>query len=387
MDTSLPLAEKMRPQSFDTICGQVHLVSKRSLLRRLAEEDRFQSLLLWGPTGCGKTTLARLIAEQSQHDVSALCAVHASVKDLREVIALSEEQRQQLKPVRILLLDEIHRLSKNQQDVLLPHLESGSLKMVGTTTENPVVEVNPAIRSRSLTFRLKPLDAESIFQTLKRANIFCEHSLKDQQLKAIAFHAQGDVRAALNLFEAYGIGFDGSSEDFDELLSSLPLKYGKNSDDHYNSLSAMIKSIRGSHCDAAVYYLARLLEGGCDPALIARRLIVSASEDIGNANPHALNVATSGAAAVQYVGMPEVRIVLSQVCLFLASSPKSRSCYFAIANATHCVRQTKNLDIPEFLHNSPKGPPPSQSRFLPNDIEDQIFYTPTNNGYENHLSQ
>lgn len=405
-----PLAERLRPQKFDEVFGQNKIWKKGALLRTLVEKDNFHSLIFWGPPGTGKTTVASLIGRHSGRNLNYLSAVHAGVKDIRLVLKDSETEISYGRASSILFLDEIHRLSKNQQDVLLPALEGGTIKFIGATTENPSFEVNNAINSRSMVFRFESITSDEMQLLLARAlQLIKGDSFKADEdvLQLLASNSNGDARRALNLLDAIlNVAEKNDSlcfKDFEKLQSSLPLIYDKKGDNHYDTISAMIKSIRASKADAAVYYLARMLQAGEDPMFIARRLIISASEDIGNANPHALNFAVSGANAVHQIGMPEARIILSQICTFLASSPKSNRSYVAINKALDVVSQKGNLEIPYFLrnaptkmmkdfgyskgyiyaHDDPKGA--KDMNYLPEEIKDLRFYKPSENGYESNF--
>ncbi len=358
-----PLAERARPQKFSDFLGQDHIWSREKPLTRLVEQDRFTSLIFWGPPGSGKTTLAFLIGRHSEREVRVLSAVNAGVKDIRSIIDDSVANQQSGKKATLLFMDEIHRLNKNQQDVLLPSLEVGAIKFIGATTENPSFEVNSAVLSRSLVFKFEPIKPEPLVDILKSALETSvvpgeRKSISTEALNIIAKSSSGDARRGLNLLEAVILAAPQNVDEITvealgELSKTLPIRYDRAGDQHYDTISAFIKSIRASHPDGAVYYLARMIEAGEDPVFIARRLVIAASEDIGNANPMAMLIATSGLQAVHMVGMPEGRIILSQVTTYLASSPKSNRSYLAIDMALEDVRELGALEIPLHLRNAP----------------------------------
>ena len=414
---SMPLPERARPQAFDQVKGQDKIWADGSPLRSIVLKDAFYSLIFWGPPGSGKTSIARLIGKNSQRELKSLSAVHAGVKDLRHTIDLSKAAIERGEKSHLLFLDEIHRLSKNQQDVLLPALEEGLIKFIGATTENPSFEVNAAINSRSLIFKFEKIDKPALIDILSQA---CEHeSIKAQYkqklsspvIASIAGACDGDARRALNLLEAIFAGSPNQEglciglEDLASFEHCLPINYDKDGEQHYDTISAMIKSIRGSHPDAAIYYLAKMLDAGEDPNFLARRLIISASEDIGNANPHALNFAVSAAQAVHMVGMPEARIILGQICCLLASSPKSNRSYLAINAALTAVKECPGTSIPMHLRNAPSklmkewGYGKSYSyahddlegarkmTYLPEELKGKRFYEPSNEGFEVNIKQ
>ena len=355
----VPLAERTRPVSFDSVLGQDKIWGKNGPLRKLVEADRFFSLIFWGPPGTGKTTVAHLICSHSKRILHELSSVSAGVKDIRKVLDLSSADVRSGAKAHILFMDEVHRLSKNQQDVLLPSLEKGEIRFIGATTENPSFEVNHAVNSRSLVFQFQRIPEEEMVKVFK--GIIEEKreglSVEVELLERLARASSGDFRRGLNLVEALLTVCEGKqeikSDDLGDFLDSLPLVFDKKGDQHYDTASALIKSIRASQPDAAIYYLARMLEGGEDPEFIARRLIISASEDIGMAYPHALTMATSAAGAVKMIGMPEARIILAQICTFLAKSPKSNESYLAINKAGALVKKTGALKIPLSLCNAP----------------------------------
>jgi putative ATPase len=355
----IPLAERMRPKSFDDLVGQSHLFSKTSAFRTMIESDGYFNILLWGPAGTGKTSVAQIVALTSRRKLITLSAVSASVKDIRQAIDTSKCDLQEGNKANVLFIDEIHRLSKNQQDVLLPALESGDVRFIGATTENPSFTVNHAILSRSLTFTLKPLDPKEltflILRSLKHPSLTArEPKIDDDALIALTQASDGDARRAFHLLEsALTLSKHITIKTIEELSLSSPLRYDRAGDAHYDVISAFIKSIRASHPDAAIYYLARMLESGEDCEFVARRLLIAASEDIGNANPMALVVAESTFQAVRVLGMPEARIPLAQCTTYLASSPKSNRSYVAINEALADAKSQGSLEIPMHLRNAP----------------------------------
>ena len=362
---SKPLPERLRPQNLGQIFGQEHLLGENAPLRRLVERDAQNAFLFWGPPGTGKTTLAQIIGRLSKRTIHSVSAVHASVKDLRAIIETSALDVGSGRNNHILFVDEIHRLSKSQQDVLLPSLEDGSVRFIGATTENPSFSVNNAILSRCLTFNLRPLSREALVAMMTNAlssgdNLLNGVVISNDILRTIADASKGDGRQCLNLLAALVACADKNSDGQStidqntmiKLGSCLPIPYDRDGDHHYEITSALIKSIRASHPDAAVYYLARMLEAGEDALFIARRLLISASEDIGNANPTALLVAEATFRSVEVLGLPEARIHLSQCVTYLAASPKSNRAYKAINDALEDVRKTGPLSVPMHLRNA-----------------------------------
>jgi putative ATPase len=411
-----PLPERVRPLLKDELSGQAQIWSETSTLRRLVDSDRYTSLLFWGPPGTGKTSLARIIAGSAKRSFTPMSAVMHGVKEIRAEIQRSQELTEQGRPPALVFMDEIHRLSKSQQDVLLPALESGQIKFIGATTENPSFEVNNAILSRSLVFRfdkLTPADLADIMRravTHDRAGLIHRH-FSDDLLLEIADAADGDVRKALNILDAVDatVPCAPDTEVTRELAAGcrdfFSAYYDKQGESHYDTASALIKSIRAGKPDAAVYYLARMLEGGEDPMFVARRIVIAASEDVGNANPTALLVATSAMQAVHMVGMPEARIILSQAVTYLAASPKSNRAYLAVNEAMEDIRKYGMLEIPLSLRNAPTklmkdmgygktyiyahdDPAGAAGQeYLPQELAGKTYYRPLNVGAEAQLAK
>ena len=358
-----PLAERMRPRSLDDYIGQKHLVGEDAVLRRMIDAGRISSFILWGPPGVGKTTLAQIIANKLETPFYTLSAVTSGVKDVREVIEKARNGRFFNSASPILFIDEIHRFSKSQQDSLLGAVEKGVVTLIGATTENPSFEVIRPLLSRCQLYVLKPLDKEDLLHLLHHA-IENDIELKKRKIElletaAMLRYSGGDARKLLNILElvveASPIGEDVVITD-DVVVNSLqqnPLAYDKDGEMHYDIISAFIKSIRGSDPDAALYWMARMIEGGEDPQFIARRMVISASEDIGLANPNALLLANAAFDAVMKIGWPEGRIPLAECAIYLATSPKSNSAYMAIDKALDVVRKTGNQPVPLHLRNAP----------------------------------
>ena len=367
MDLNEPLAYRMMPKTLDDYVGQEHILGKDKILYRTIKADRLSSIILWGPPGCGKTSLARVISNTTKYKFVKLNAVTAGVGDIKN--AIEEAQNTFLNPSGkcILFVDEIHRFNKLQQDALLPYVEKGVVILIGATTENPYFEVNKALISRSMVFQLHELSEENVYTVLKRA-INSEEGLKsynikisDETLRKIAETANGDVRTALNGLEIAVLTTPMESDGFihitdeiaKECVQTRKAVFDKNGDSHYDNISAFIKSMRGSDADAALFYLARALNAGEDPMFMARRIVIAASEDVGMANPMALVVANSAMQAVHMVGMPEARIILAEAAVYVATSKKSNASYLAINKALSDVNNKDTGTIPMHIRNAP----------------------------------
>ena len=367
MDLSQPLAYRMSPQTLDDYVGQEHILGKDKILYRTIKADRLSSIILWGPPGCGKTSLARVISHTTKYKFTKLNAVTSGVSDIKR--AIEDAQNAFLNPSGkcILFIDEIHRFNKLQQDALLPYVENGTVILIGATTENPYFEVNKALISRSMVFRLNPLTTKDIFTILKKS-LTSERGLasyniriEDSTLEKIAETSNGDVRTALNGLEVAVLTTqmdkDGYITITDEIAKECVQErkaiFDKNGDSHYDNISAFIKSMRGSDPAAAVFYLARALNAGADPVFLARRITIAAAEDVGMANPNALVVATAAMQAVNMVGMPEARIILSEAAVYVATSKKSNAAYMAINKAMEDVAPKDTGTIPMHIRNAP----------------------------------
>lgn len=409
----VPLAERIRPQNLDQFFGQDHLVAKGKPIRMMIENDSVSSFILWGPPGTGKTTLAKIISVQTQSDFFQLNAVSSGVKDVRKIIETARENLNYNKRT-ILFIDEIHRFNKAQQDALLSSVESGELILIGATTENPSFEVIHALRSRSRTYVLNELTVDDLNKILNFAlenDVYIkEKSIKEIDREYLIYISGGDARTLLNILE---LAVTNSKEDIlritkeviENIIQQKNIIYDKAGEEHYNVISAFIKSLRGSDPDAAVYWMARMIEGGEDPLFIARRMLIFASEDIGNASPNALVLAEAAFSAVDKIGMPEGRIILSQCATYLASSPKSNASYQAIDNALADVRKEKLFNVPLHLRNAPtkfmksigyskgyKYPHNFDNHFveenyLPDELSGKQYYLPSEMGKEKSLKE
>ena len=356
-----PLAMRLRPRTLEEVVGQQHIVGKDKLLYRAIKADKLSSIIFYGPPGTGKTTLAKVIANTTSADFCQINATVAGKKEMEDVVERAKNNLGMYGKKTILFVDEIHRFNKGQQDYLLPFVEDGTIVLVGATTENPYFEVNGALISRSIIFELKPLSKEDIKEILKRAVYDKERGMgsykadiDDEALEFLADIANGDARSALNAIELGILTTDRSDDGLihidlktaEQCIQKRAVRYDKTGDNHYDTISAFIKSMRGSDPDAVSYYLAKMLYAGEDIKFIARRIMICASEDVGNADPYALVVATNAALAVERIGMPEARIILSQAALYVACAPKSNSCYMAVDKAMELVKTTKTAPVP-----------------------------------------
>jgi putative ATPase len=417
-----PLAERMKPKTLDDFFGQENIVGDEKLLTKLIKSDRLSSIILYGPPGCGKTSLARVIAETTKANFVVLNAVSSGVKEIRETVQAAKDTAAMYNRRTILFIDEIHRFNKSQQDALLPFVEDGTVILIGATTENPYFEVNSALISRSTVFRLESLNADNIIGILKRAAADSEQGLGDYRIEIeeevlayIADMSNGDARRALNVLEMAVLAKDDladrlyiTREDVTEAMQMKGMLYDKSGDNHYDIVSAFIKSMRGSDPDAALYYLGKMIYAGEDPRFIARRIVICASEDVGNADPMALVVANNAAQAVDFIGMPEGRIILAQAVTYIASAPKSNAAYVGINEVLSDIEQMPIGPLPFYLKDGtalrldrkygtaegdkryvyPHSHPEHyiHQQYLPNDIKDKRYYRPTTLGYEKQIS-
>lgn len=412
-----PLAERMRPKSLDDYIGQKHLVGEGAVIRRMIESGNISSFILWGPPGVGKTTLARIIAEQTKVPFYTLSAVTSGVKEVREVLDRCRADAGSIftKGRPVLFIDEIHRFNKSQQDSLLGAVERGTVTLIGATTENPSFEVIRPLLSRAQVYVLEPLGKDDLLELLDRAiktdRIFQDREVRVEETEALLRFSGGDARKMLNILDLIYQSLDAhepfviNDKIVTDRLQQNPLAFDKNGEMHYDIISAFIKSIRGSDPDAAVYWLARLIAGGEDPKFIARRLCISAAEDIGLANPNALLLANATFDIINKIGWPEGRIPLSECAIYLATSPKSNSAYLAIDDALQLVNQTGNLPVPLHLRNAPTKLMKElgygadykyahdfpehfvQQQYLPDELKDTTIWTPQPNPAEEKLKE
>lgn len=415
MEKESPLAARLRPETLDEVVGQQHIIGKDKLLYRAIKADKLSSLIFYGPPGTGKTTLAKVIANTTSAEFTQINATVAGKKDMEEVVKSAKDIQGMYGKKTILFIDEIHRFNKSQQDYLLPFVEDGTIILIGATTENPYFEVNSALISRSIIFELKPLGREDIKKLLQRA-VYDEKKgmgaygaeISEEAMNFLSDIAGGDARHALNAVEL-GIMTTNRSEDgkihitlevAQECIQKRAVRYDKTGDNHYDTVSAFIKSMRGSDPDAAVYYLARMLYAGESLTFIARRIMICAAEDVGIADPQALLVAVNASLAVERIGMPEAQIILSQAAMYVACAPKSNACVRAIGEAMKTVEETGNLPIPvhlqdahykgaaklghgtgyKYAHDYPNHY--VEQQYLPYELDGKEFYHPSGNGYE-----
>ena len=415
----MPLSTRMRPQSFDEFVGQQHIIGKDKVLRRTIENGEVPSIILWGPPGSGKTTLAHLIAKYTQSQFVSISAVTSGVSEVRKLIDHAQIIRRQQNYRTILFIDEIHRFNKSQQHVILPHIEDGTITLIGATTENPSFEVISPLLSRTRVFKLNSLTIEDLRNLVSNALGNHEQGLahlnvqiEKEAIEFLVKMTNGDARIILNALEIASKVTNPDKDQIrkvslttlEETLQSRTLHYDKDGSEHYDTISAFIKSIRGSNPDAAIYWLARMIESGEDPRFIARRLIILASEDIGLAEPSALSLAIATQQAVQIIGLPEAKIVLAQATLFMATSPKSNSAYKAIQEATHDVQNMELEPVPLHLRNaitrldqqmkhgeSYKYPHDYNNHvaqdYLPNKLRNKSYYKPSGQGRESDISE
>ena len=420
MESEAPLASRIRPRTLDEIVGQQHILAKDKLLYRAIKADKLSSVIFYGPPGIGKTTIAKVIAGTTSAAFTQINATVAGKKDMEEVVAEAKQRMGMYGKRTILFVDEIHRFNKGQQDYLLPFVEDGTLVLIGATTENPYFEVNGALLSRSIIFELKSLEKEDIKTLILRAvndtqkGMGAYHAVIDEDaLDFLADISNGDARAALTAVELGILTTERSGDGLihitlsvaSECIQKRVVKYDKSGDNHYDTVSAFIKSMRGSDPDAAVYYLARMLYAGEDIKFIARRIMICASEDVSNADPMALVVATSAAQAVERIGMPEAQIILAQAVTYVASAPKSNSAVCAISEAMETVKNTMTAPVPSHLqdahyksssklghgigykyaHDYPNHY--VEQQYLPDGLTDRKFYRPSENGYEKQIRE
>ncbi len=420
MKKESPLASRMRPKTLEQFIGQEHIIGKNTLLYRAIKADKLTSIILYGPPGTGKTTLAKIIANSTKSEFVQLNATTSGIKDIKETIETAKSLMGMTEKRTILFIDEIHRFNKSQQDALLPHVEDGTVIFIGATTENPYFEVNKALLSRSVIFELKHLTFENIKTIIKNSINDKEDGfgalkvkITKEAINFLADMANGDARAALNAVELAVLTTERNADGIlcidistaQQCIQKRALNYEKNGDNHYDTISAFIKSMRGSDPDAAIYYLAKMLYAGEDIKFIARRIVICASEDIGNADPRALQVAVSAFDAVNMIGMPESRIILAQAAAYVASAPKSNSAILAIDKALKDVQNIQTSGVPNHLKDSHyKGAANLEhgigykyshnyknhyvkQQYLPDEVKNQKYYIPSENGYEKKIKQ
>lgn len=419
MDKEAPLASRLRPTTLEEVVGQEHIIGKDKLLYRAIKADKLSSVIFYGPPGTGKTTLAKVIANTTSAEFTQINATVAGKKDMETVVQKAKELLGMYQKKTILFVDEIHRFNKGQQDYLLPFVEDGTIILIGATTENPYFEVNSALISRSSIFELKPLSKEDIKKLLERAVYDVEKGMgsygaviDEEALDFLADVAGGDARSALNAVELGILTTERSTDDkihitidvAAECIQKRVMNYDKTGDNHYDTISAFIKSMRGSDPDAAVYYLAKMLYAGEDIKFIARRIMICAAEDVGNADPMALTVAVSASQAIERIGMPEAQIILSQAAIYVATAPKSNSAVNAIFEAMDNVKKMKTT-VPSYLQDAHYGGAANMGRgigykyahdypnhyveqqYLPDEIKDEKFYHPSDNGHEKDIKE
>lgn len=419
LEKEAPLASRLRPTTLEEVVGQQHIIGKDKLLYRAIKADKLSSIIFYGPPGTGKTTLAKVIAHTTSADFKQINATVAGKKDMEDVIKKAQDLKGMYQKKTILFVDEIHRFNKGQQDYLLPFVEDGTIILIGATTENPYFEVNSALISRSSIFELKPLSKEDIKKLLERAVYDVEKGMgsygaviDEEALDFLADVAGGDARSALNAVELGILTTERSTDDkihitidvAAECIQKRVMNYDKTGDNHYDTISAFIKSMRGSDPDAAVYYLAKMLYAGEDIKFIARRIMICAAEDVGNADPMALTVAVSASQAIERIGMPEAQIILSQAATYVATAPKSNSAVNAIFEAMDNVKKMKTT-VPSYLQDAHYGGAANMGRgigykyahdypnhyveqqYLPDEIKDERFYHPSDNGHEKDIKE
>ena len=419
-ETESPLAARLRPTKLEEVVGQQHIIGRDKLLYRAIKADKISSLIFYGPPGTGKTTLAKVIAGTTRSQFQQINATVAGKKDMEQVVKEAQDRQGMYGQKTILFIDEIHRFNKSQQDYLLPYVENGTVTLIGATTENPYFEVNGALLSRSMIFELKPLETADILELIRRAVYDTDRGMgaydaviDEDAAEFLAEMAGGDARRALNAVEL-GVMTTPRSADgkihltmdvVRECIQKRTARYDKKGDNHYDTISAFIKSMRGSDPDAAVYYLARMIEAGEDPVFIARRLMICAAEDVGNADPNAIVVAVNCSLACERIGMPESQIILAQAAEYVATAPKSNTAVESIAAARHTVQQTGSLPIPGYLQDAHYKGAPELGRglgyqyahmyedhyagqpLLPEQLRGTKFYQPSENGYEKKIRE